>query len=561
MSTFTSRNAKKIADQHGTQKTLARGLFSFLYLNPLNFNPYSTKNEQLEKKPKKILFLGLGYNAADDTLNILSDNEEIYVYEYPLFTQACEEGNVEVSHIEKAQYLTENELLIFLQNQENLSELAIYIYKQNLSLFPSYWNRLLLKIEDLLVSSMQNYLDISKKYSNNTNSSARKKVFFASFENDLMHREVQDALEECGYTCLKHQARTSTANPLSILQINELSYYNIKETIQLEKPDFFISINGRFLDSNGRTFALLEHLKIPLALWIVDNVWNILSAFKSDWWKECHIFVSDSSFIPQLRELGAKYVYYLPLAGSQTTHVSEKLAKSIDNIELLFIGHSAFTDKSSFFNAVDKTSNFIESKKSEILTSYISKKSIANINFHTIYNELKQYENIRLWGSHDFRKISYFASELDLFNKVFWLDKLSKNLTIIGDKGWNDLLNKPKLLPPIDYYTTLPSYYNRANFTLNIPSMLMPNALTQRHFDVWLSDGFLFSAPTKGLEIFSNEHQESITVATPDELQMKMKVLSLNTSHYNNLKKYIKNEIISSHLYKHRVETMIKVCF
>ncbi len=557
MITNTSRTAKKILDQQGVQKTLARGLFSFMYLNPLNFTPYSNKTEQVKNKPKKVLFLGLGYNGHDDTLNFLNEVDEVYVFEYTAFSTACSEANIEVASIKNAKYLTESQMLTFLENEEDYSNLAIYIYKQNLLLFPRYWNSLLLKIEDVLRKSILSSLPNSEKNLPFKKNYSEKKVFFASFKNDLMHKEVQEALEENYYTCLKCPPYTISEQTRNILQINEDSYYDVKEIIQNEKPSFFLSINGRYLDANGRIFSLLEHLKIPLALWIVDNVWNILSAFKSDWWKECYLFVTDSSFISQLKENGAKHVYYLPLAGYKNIKVSEKLTDNIENLELLFVGHSAFTGKASFFNATSKNQDFLEKKKCEVLDSYLNKNAKSCVNFHTIYSELAKNENIKLWGSHDFRNISYYACELDIFHKTYWLNRLSEQLTIIGDKGWNTLLNKANILTPVDYYTTLPSYYNKARFTLNIPSMLMPSALTQRHFDVWLAGGFLFSAPTAGLKIFSTELQESISVSTPDELIMKMKVLSLNPNYYNKLKKYTQNEIFSSHLYKHRIEAII----
>ena len=68
-------------------------------------------------------------------------------------------------------------------------------------------------------------------------------------------------------------------------------------------------------------------------------------------------------------------------------------------------------------------------------------------------------------------------------------------LVVVGDKGWKHHLPpgppETPLLPPVDYYTTLPGLYRAASYTFNVTSLLLPGGLTQRHFDVWRAGGFL----------------------------------------------------------------------
>ncbi len=549
MSTLTSLNAKKIADHLGKQKTLAKGAHAYKYCNPQAFDPFTTTIQNNEIITRKVLFLGLGYNASEDTKDICKNIEEIYTFECVDFINACENAHVDISTLENAKYLDEQELFNFLEKEEELESLAIYIYRQNLILFPNYWNTLFLKIETLL--NARNEFVEKKDVENKENRKEKQKnVFFASFTKDLLHYEIKQALEENDYTCISCTPKKIDEKS-SILQINEDSYHYIKDIIVNNRPEFFLSVNGRFIDAHGRIFSLLNHYNIKLALWLVDNVWNILSAYKNDFWKECHLFVTDCSFIPQLRAQGAKYVHYLPLAGSKQMQMQENIDE-LPEIELLFVGHTAFKDKDKFFSAVEKKKINIEKYKRELLDYYDNNSQFLP-NFNTIYAKHSEKENIDLWASHSFREISFIASELDSYHKKYWLNATEERLTIIGDDGWKSLLNNPKVLPPVDYYTSLANYYSKAKYTLNIPSMLMPSALTQRHFDVWLSNGYLFSAPTKGLEIFTPHAREIMEVRSPKELVKNMENLNLNVMHYNDCKKYMQEEIKSKHLYKHRI--------
>ncbi len=567
MSTLTSRNAKKILDQQGKEKTLARGLSSFVYSSPENFSLANFQGQSSNNiQHEKVLILGLGYNAKEDLKDALKQAKEVYAFEYDVFEKACNEANIQIDKPENIHTLYEEELYSFLADKNNLGNLAIYIYRQNLMLFPSFWNKLFLNIEDILKNSKNTPLNDTVENGSNTDKNASKKALFASFTSDLMHFEVKEAIEENGFECLTYSPKDLGIENLnnSVLQMNEQVFPCLKQILQKEKPNFFLSINGRFLDANGRIYTLLEHLNIPLALWIVDNVWNIISAFKNDFWKECYLFVTDSSFIPKLKEYGAKHVYYLPLAGSKNINkFVEPKHYNISEIDLLYVGHSAFKGKDKFFSAVDKKNEYLTVIEQEIDKSFENNTINNAINFHTIYEEISKNKNINLWGNDFFREISYLAGEADIYNKIKWLQTLSTKikLNIIGDDGWKQYLNNTKIIPPVDYYTTLPCYYKKAKFTLNIPSFLMPSALTQRHFDVCLAGGFLLSAPTKGLEIFTSYAQEIMLVKSPNDVLKKVENLFVDETSYNNMKKYMCEEIEASHLYKHRIATICNVMF
>jgi spore maturation protein CgeB len=68
------------------------------------------------------------------------------------------------------------------------------------------------------------------------------------------------------------------------------------------------------LDKHGDIYAECKKNALPVAVWLVDNPWNIVSGLRDVFWKEVFLFVTDPSFIPGLKAHGAKHVYFLPLA-------------------------------------------------------------------------------------------------------------------------------------------------------------------------------------------------------------------------------------------------------
>ncbi len=540
-----SLESRKILDSSGELKTLLRGVTSFIQCTSSNFEQlFSPKSTATQKSNKKnIIFLGLSYNAKEYAQSLCNDTEQnVYYIECLNFIQALDAQNIQNTIPENFIELSADSLFNLL-NTINLESVDFYFYKQNIQLFPSFWYNILYTIQDI----------IKIKQENNATQKAdivQKSIFLALFNTDLMHKELSYAIENIKYNCISPPIHANTN-----LALNEEDIHILTSFIGTKNISLFLSINGRCLDAYGRIFYLLQHLKIPVALWIVDNVWNILSKFKSDFWKECPLFVTDKSFISMLEKHGAKYVYYMPLAGHSMPYVKDTAIKQ--DIELLYLGHSQFKNKDSFFAAVHKDENILVKYKKEIDNYYNNISTLPDFNY--VYENLYPNAEKKLWPRNDFREISYIATQLDNYNKKINISLL-KNLTIIGDDGWKEILGADvNILPPVDYYTSLHTFYARARYTLNIPSLLMPHALTQRHFDVWLAKGFLLTLYTSGLEIFNKDLARAITIKNTDKIQDIIENYSADKKLYTEIQENMCEEIRTKHLYIHRLEEICKI--
>ena len=566
----TVLSAKRILDTQGRRKTLSSGLYSFIKLNCRSFNSaHSQETEAITPTIKrKILFLGLGYNACTDVTSICKKTEHIYYIECVDFEMACQEAGIALNYPNNFTKITRDELYAMFKAKDcYFSDWEFFLYKQNLSLFPEYWNEVLITLDDIFTTQYDDpsdnstddaediatqELDTAQPASKNT--LRKTSIFIAGSSQDLMFKELCDATYAIDYDYITMDTCLSDKNP----QANKDAFSKLISLLKSRRPDLFLSINGRNLDTDGRVFYQLKQLNIPIALWIVDNPWNILSKFKQNWWQECTIYVTDSSFIPALKAHGAKHVYYLPLATS--TH-SMHYEKSAPSTHLLYVAHSSFKNKDKFFSAVDKENKTLSVCKNKIDKHFElleEKRPSTLIDFHSIYTLLYPTNDKRLWPGNDFRTVNHLTTETDNYQKAHWIDELTQHISIIGDKGWQEILKKAlTLIPPVDYYTQLPAYYANAKFTMNITSMLMPSALTQRHFDVWVSDGFLVSSPTHGMAIFESDIVDAFTAKSPQELLLLTDKYSTNNDLYNEIKAEMKNIIFANHFYSSRLQSIL----
>jgi len=375
-------------------------------------------------------------------------------------------------------------------------------------------------------------------------------------DNRLVWREATCALENIGYT-------------IAVRDEKELSLQKLARMLNLPPersdlpahPKLFFSINFLGLDDCGELFSLLHGKGIPVVVWCVDNVWNLLSGLRSDFWKELYLFVTDPSFIPGLRMHGAKHVAYLPLATSPATFFS--LPNDVDasppHHPVVFVGRSAFPDKKRFFVGQHLSENTLSAAK-QIM------KNGTRPDFFWWLEKLG-LPNSPLWPGSLARRASFGAEEMSLAWKIAWLQAAAPlGLAIYGDQGWQHCFppgdnNGLILLPPVDYYTDLRKIYAIAPFSLNMVSFLLPHGLNQRHFDIWATGGFCLTDNSPGLDLFPKELTEPITCNTPAELPDKVVYFGKNPKEKQQVMETWKNHILAAHTYEHRMRFMTKSIF
>lgn len=518
---MTSPKSLSIFDELQRKKTLLQGNYAFSLLNFTNLNQlYTTKQETILPQKENICFLGLGANL-DDLKNLTHSAKKIYYLE-------CENFSEQISFELPQNFikLSKENISDFLQTPHCFAKTDFIFYKQNLQLFPKFWRPILIHI-------------FSQYNCKTLPFTKTKTVLLSGSEQDLLHKEISFALNQLNYQAIS------------------LTNQTIKEIIPLIdtiNPCFFLSINAQNLDINGLIYEYLQKKSIPLALWFVDNPWNILSNINQDWWKNCPIFLTDFSFAEELKKEGAKNIYHLPLA----SHDIPTKYSDIPQLPLFFVGNSAFKNQQAYYSACNIDKQTEQNLYREIKKNLFESNELPD--FHTIYKRLFSNEN--LWLSKINRTVGYATIKADLYLRKLWIESLHPFLEIMGDNAWDDILTtNPKRYEPVNYFTSLPSYYKNAAFTINLTSLLMPHNLSQRHFDVWKHQGFLLSTPSNGMEIFPQDLTSQYTISCPQHCTKIVEYFLVHTNEKQELKNTMQELIYQKHRYIHRLQELFNICF
>lgn len=356
-------------------------------------------------------------------------------------------------------------------------------------------------------------------------------------------------------------------------------------------PALFFSIN--FLGLSHEQFGIKETLRImqeangKVAVWCVDNPWNLLSGIRDPKWKELAIFVTDHSFLPSLERHGATSCFHLPLAGSPELSSPQKNNTFTEVSPLVFVGRSSFPEKDTFYKGISLQEEIVTTSQ-----SLLEKGERPDLLWWT---EQLCFEKEVFWPGKKQRAISLGAElsslqwrKICLEHAAFFSyseneseqkkgiqqkntktshvhakrDNTKESLDIFGDTGWNNVLShnlikdqKVRLFPSVDYYDQLPYVYANARYSLALTSMQLPMGLNQRHFDVWLAGGFCITDATRGLSLFPNDLTEPITFKRPSDIcPLINSIESKGNDYRQTLQQHWKEEIRANHLYTHRVE-------
>ena len=322
---------------------------------------------------------------------------------------------------------------------------------------------------------------------------------------------------------------------------------DLASLLDREIPGLFLSVNFHGLDPWGQNQALLEAAGVPTAAWCVDNPLHLLTNQKTTLWKGLRLFVTDDWFLAPLRELGAN-PQHLPLGTGKTFFAPAGTCP--DGRDLTFVGRSSFPDKNRFFAAA---------RIPEYLSEMARNLPGRQAHFGWWRDHLPQ---IRLWPGNDVRIPGLGAETASAAWRRSCLSCLARteDLTIIGDEAWEKLVPGTKLRAPVDYYQGLADAYRGSSFTLNLTSLLLPNGLTQRHFDVWCCGGFLLTDKTPGLEIFPEELTRDVTFDTPEQAADALHALAAAPGRKEELRQAWQRLILAEHTYTARLQSLLDAC-
>jgi len=195
---------------------------------------------------------------------------------------------------------------------------AVWRYRQGARLFGAFWNPLLAKAQAARLGPVH--------------ATPSSSVLLPGDAHTLLIRELEQGLREVGL--------------LPVPLPPDDAAQRLPALLHEEQPAFLLSVNGLGLDAEGFVFHLLQARGIPVAIWLADNPWHVLSAWRQAWWREAHLFVTDASFVPQLQSHGAGRATHLPL-GAWMPEGTRSADLQLN--PLVFVGRSAFPDKRKFF--------------------------------------------------------------------------------------------------------------------------------------------------------------------------------------------------------------------
>ncbi len=509
----------------------------------------------------------------------------------------------------------------FIERIQSTRFTAVWWNTQNLELESDFWLPLLgccqaqhIYYQAQCVSSTQNIQYLQRQNSAEQSKSQAQEtkkpyVLLGTAENTLLHIELEKAFTDLGYAPYPCITSVQTGH-----KGHTLRHWLQHKASEPQQCALFFSTNLQGLDVHGHDFALLQALRIPVAIWFVDNPWHVLASLRLPWWKKATLFVTDASFIPHLRNAGASHVYHLPLAVAQ--HMWEETPKkhgkdieiktktipqnhnrnsnnekhsplfpkaltAAQQASCIFVGRAAFPQKKSFFAAAKVPQNLLHEGVALLEASHAQQ---IKPDFHwwaqhlnleqekpALPIENQEEKSIKaqivkhsspFWPGHAVRQMGLGAEHCAQRHRVLWLEALmhAKSTTtpwpaIFGDAPlWQTLLpTAPAHIfhDSVDYYTQLPLLYTAAFSVLNVTSLLLPWGLTQRHFDVWAAGGFLWTNATKGLDIFPQDLTDPITLAHPRLLPSALKQLTLR--HKEALQKSWQEHLHEKHQYVHRM--------
>lgn len=432
----------------------------------------------------------------------------------------------------------------------------VYWHTQNLRLFPSFWGQMLGAVQATLLG-LHNAQSTPRPDAEFWAKDQPRSVLLPGSETDLLHRELAEAFSAEGFEVCALEAAQHNDKGHAGLSLRHALHAHLKA----DRPALFFSVNGRGLDAHGVDFALLRACGVPVALWLVDNPWHILSAWRQAWWRETHIFVTDHSFIADIKKAGAASVHHLPLAAAQhmREHGRESASKSLSapnaatDALVHFVGRASFPARDKFFAAAR-----VPEPVMDVACARFD--AVTPPDFHWWTRKL----GVPLWPGYEVRTAGLGAERCASLRRARWLAAaLPAGLAVYGDtQGWRALLPNAPITafhPAVDYYGALPEVYARAPYSLNVTSLLLPAGLTQRHFDVWAAGGFLLSDSTAGLDIFPAELTQEIRLASPKDLQAAVNRLECDPPLRRHLQAAWQAHLDASHTYAHRVRRVLEI--
>lgn len=308
-------------------------------------------------------------------------------------------------------------------------------------------------------------------------------------------KDVKDAFEDFG-----HQVDMYEEKPLYSDSKTGEKKHNLQLLSDIFKEyDLIFSLNyfphvSDICESIGRKYIA----------WTVDS--PLISLYHESVYNSCnYIFIFDKFFYYELKQMGVKNVYYLPLAVNTKRLDKLLLEQTAEDIktyssDITFVG--SMYHKNSYDDIKDKLPSY--------LRGYFDAAMLAQLNIYgdNIIDELLTVDILKELAEFiDFRQDDRAFSDIRLvfqstflgfklanIERVKTLNLLAKNnnVTLYTDELDKEL-EKVSYKGAVEYMTAMPKVFNNSKINLNMTIRNIRTGIPLRAWDILGAGGFLMT--------------------------------------------------------------------
>jgi spore maturation protein CgeB len=332
----------------------------------------------------------------------------------------------------------------------------------------------------------------------------------------------------------------------------------LSRVIQINRPDFILSVNMKGFDGQGMVSACAARFGIPVVVWFVDDPHPIVVPLRDSATSDMIAFSWERSYLPWLQTRGFHTCAYLPLAGDPSLFPAGESRHAHD---LAFVGSSMGRATLAGIAA-----RFLWSPSLEPIATRAADRLLTSPSA-SVMPAIR--EACRETG-----KTIPFTDDMNLTwlcAYVIHTASMIRRREIVGacvpmgihlfgdHEGWRDLAGPSAITHnAVDYRRELAAVYRSAAVNINVTSCQMRTAVNQRVFDVPLSNGFVLSDNQHDLsELFRPD--EIATYDSKESLVDKIRYFQKHESERSAISHKARTRILAEHTYENRISSIKKI--
>ena len=342
--------------------------------------------------------------------------------------------------------------------------------------------------------------------------------------------------------------------------------YNIIERvgeIVAFMPDLIFMVNGNGIDERGLIPRIAAVLKIPLVLWYVDRPFTLENWNSANISPTTVIFVTDRTYVSDLKSLGLHRAFFLPLATNPERFNKDEYAYIDKPLDVVFVGKLERDKANMYVNTLsEKWHNRPEGFDNlfyKVLSTYTKRPelSLRELAYriaseHKINLKFPSEETEKLFlNSIEYQANAYHRSEVVKSLRHF-------GITVCGGWEWLDVVDKRHYIEEVDYFTGLAAIYKRAVINLNITRLQIRTGINQRLLDIPAADGFLLTDYRHDVEEFFEAGKEVVCYRNLEELKGHVRYYLSHPEERMEIVRAAKDKVMRRHTYDVRMSELIR---